>query len=296
MPIRLSCTNGRRGQQPHRVDTAITAAVPVPHGERSTSASAKIVTLRRSARSAAGRSGKNGAVDALQARLERMHDRRAPIRSRRLISMPARRSSGRCSASIGRPAASRRRWRRRRRRTRRPRGILPRRRASPSAPACSTNDGTLTKRDADSTALRLTVAAPAARVLESCPPARRRRSTRRARWPPGRRRCRPGHDQPALDRDRRHRDDAVAAHRAVALVVHEQHAGVGARRHRLGEDRAVHVGVAARLEHQRAAQMIRVRVRTHSRLSSIVLPRGDGKPSTISRSGSPAACASIVYA
>ena len=31
------------------LSTAITAAVPVPHGERSTSASAKIVTLRRCA-------------------------------------------------------------------------------------------------------------------------------------------------------------------------------------------------------------------------------------------------------
>ena len=33
------------------------------------------------------------------------------------------------------------------------------------------------------------------------------------------------------------------------------------RRHRLGEQRAVHVGVAARLEHQRAAQMIDVLLR-----------------------------------
>src|SRR2546428_3256988 len=33
---------------------------------------------------------------------------------------------------------------------------------------------------------------------------------------------------------------------------------------------------------------------THSRLSSIVLPCGEGKPSTIKRSGSPAACASMV--
>src|SRR5262249_14500249 len=33
--------------------------------------------------------------------------------------------------------------------------------------------------------------------------------------------------------------------------------------------------------------------RTHSRLSSIVRPRGDGNPSTTRRSGSPAACASI---
>src|SRR5471030_470026 len=33
---------------------------------------------------------------------------------------------------------------------------------------------------------------------------------------------------------------------------------------------------------------------THSRFSSMVLPRGEGKPSTTRRSGSPAACASIV--
>ena len=66
------------------------------------------------------------------------------------------------------------------------------------------------------------------------------------------------HQQTALERHRRHRDHAVAAHRAVALVVHEQHAGVGARQHRLGQDRAVHVRVPARLQHQRAPQVIRV--------------------------------------
>ena len=64
--------------------------------------------------------------------------------------------------------------------------------------------------------------------------------------------------QPALERDGRDGNDAVAAHRAVALVVHEQHARVRAWRHGLGEDRAVHVGVPARLEHQRPAQMIGV--------------------------------------
>ncbi len=69
----------------------------------------------------------------------------------------------------------------------------------------------------------------------------------------------PRHQQAALDRHRRHRDDAVAAHRAVAFVVHEQDAGMRAWRHRLGQ------------------------------------PSGDGKPSTIRRSGSPAACASIVF-
>jgi hypothetical protein len=41
---------------PIAASTAITAQVPVPHGERSTSASAKIVTLRRSPPSDDGRS------------------------------------------------------------------------------------------------------------------------------------------------------------------------------------------------------------------------------------------------
>jgi hypothetical protein len=40
--------------------------------------------------------------------------------------------------------------------------------------------------------------------------------------------------------------------------VHEQDAGMGARHHRLREDGPVHVRVAARLEHQRAAQVIGV--------------------------------------
>ena len=63
---------------------------------------------------------------------------------------------------------------------------------------------------------------------------------------------------------------------------------------RLGEQRAVHVGVAARLEHERAAQVVEpLHAPTPaSRASS--RPSGAGKPSTISRSGSPAACASIV--
>jgi hypothetical protein len=67
-----------------------------------------------------------------------------------------------------------------------------------------------------------------------------------------------GHDQAAFQRNRRHRNDAVPAHGAVALVVHEQHACVRARRHRLGEDRAVHVGMPARLQHQRPPQMVHV--------------------------------------
>ena len=62
----------------------------------------------------------------------------------------------------------------------------------------------------------------------------------------------------------------------------------------LGQQRAVHVGVAARLEHQRRAQVIAVapRPRRASRASSA--PRPSGKPSTMSRSGSPAVWASMV--
>jgi len=63
-------------------------------------------------------------------------------------------------------------------------------------------------------------------------------------------------DQPALDRHRRDGDDAVAAHGAPAFVVHEEHAGMRIARHRFGQQRAVHVGVSARFEDQRLAQVI----------------------------------------
>jgi hypothetical protein len=53
-------------------------------------------------------------------------------------------------------------------------------------------------------------------------------------------------------------DHAVTAHRAPAFVVHEEHAGNGRRAHGLGQQRAIHVGMAARLEHQRPSQMIDV--------------------------------------
>ena len=67
-----------------------------------------------------------------------------------------------------------------------------------------------------------------------------------------------GDDQPAFDRHRHDSDDAVAAHRAVALVVHEEHARVRVRMFRLGQQRAVHVRVAAGLQHQRGSQVVAV--------------------------------------
>ena len=67
-----------------------------------------------------------------------------------------------------------------------------------------------------------------------------------------------------------------------------------ARRNRLGEQRAVHVGVAARLEHQRAAQMVEVLGAPTRAWPSIVAPSGVGRPSTTRRRGSPAVWASMV--
>ena len=67
---------------------------------------------------------------------------------------------------------------------------------------------------------------------------------------------RAGRDEAAVDGHGRDRDDAVPAHRAPALVVHEQDAGVPIVGDRLGEQRAVHVRVAARLQHQRAPEVI----------------------------------------
>ena len=51
-------------------------------------------------------------------------------------------------------------------------------------------------------------------------------------------------------------DDAVAAHGAEAFVVQEEHAQIAVRRRRLGEEGAVHVGVAPRLPHERRAQVV----------------------------------------
>ena len=65
-----------------------------------------------------------------------------------------------------------------------------------------------------------------------------------------------GRQQPALECDGRDRDDAMAAHAAEPLVVHEQHAGVRARLRRLGENRTPHVRVPARLEHQDPAKPV----------------------------------------
>jgi hypothetical protein len=53
------------------------------------------------------------------------------------------------------------------------------------------------------------------------------------------------------------RDDRMAAHRAVAFVMQEEDVEVGGFRRR--DHRAIHVGVAARLEHQRRAQVIAIR-------------------------------------
>ena len=61
-----------------------------------------------------------------------------------------------------------------------------------------------------------------------------------------------------LDQAGRDRDHPVAAHRAVALVVHEQHGHVGVVAVRRQQDRAVHVAMAARLVHERAADVIGV--------------------------------------
>src|SRR2546428_849736 len=59
-----------------------------------------------------------------------------------------------------------------------------------------------------------------------------------------------------LERDGHEGDHAVAAHRAPALVVHEQDAGVAVGRHGLSGDCSIHVGVSARLEYQSAAQSV----------------------------------------
>ena len=65
-------------------------------------------------------------------------------------------------------------------------------------------------------------------------------------------------DNPALDRPRDERDRAVAARRRVARVVEEDDAEVGTLVLGLGHEAAVHVGVAARLVDQQAANIVGV--------------------------------------
>ncbi len=65
----------------------------------------------------------------------------------------------------------------------------------------------------------------------------------------------------AVDRPAGQRDRGVAAHRAVALVVHEQHGEVGLGMVGLDQQRAIHAVVAARLQHQPAPQMVEARLR-----------------------------------
>jgi hypothetical protein len=65
----------------------------------------------------------------------------------------------------------------------------------------------------------------------------------------------------AFDGDRRDRDNPVAAHRAPPFVVHEQHPGKRPGGDRFCQQRAVHIRMAAWLEHDRAAKMIDVLLR-----------------------------------
>ena len=82
-------------------------------------------------------------------------------------------------------------------------------------------------------------------------------------------------------------DDPVAAHGAVALVVHEEDADVGPGGHRRGEDAAVHVGMAPRLEHQRRAQVVEVLLHVPPAGQDGVARRTSGNPPVITRKGSP---------
>ena len=65
-------------------------------------------------------------------------------------------------------------------------------------------------------------------------------------------------DDAALDRPRDERDRAVAARGRVARVVEEDDAEVGALVLRLRDEAAVHVGVAARLVDEQAADVVDV--------------------------------------
>ena len=78
------------------------------------------------------------------------------------------------------------------------------------------------------------------------------------RLPPDRRRRLGRRVETLLDEAVRQGDDAVAAHRAVALVVHEQHRDVGIGALGRQQHRAVHVAMAPRLVHDHPADVVGV--------------------------------------
>src|SRR6266550_5040510 len=66
----------------------------------------------------------------------------------------------------------------------------------------------------------------------------------------------PWGQQAGLERHGDQRDDAVAAHRAPALVVQEEHSEVAVGCNGRCRDRAIHVRVTARLEHEGPAEAV----------------------------------------
>ena len=82
------------------------------------------------------------------------------------------------------------------------------------------------------------------------------------------------------------RDGAVPAHVHRAERLDEEHADVGPRRHRVGQDRAAHGGVAARLVEGHAEQVAAVRGQVLALLHREA-PGRRGTPSTMNRIGSP---------
>ena len=168
---------------------------------------------------------------------------------------------------------------------------MRRRRGTCAAPSCTgtprgrTNDGTLRNDTLDATRGRPSRHDRRARGRGSGPPAHRARARRRRRR---------GVDQPALEGHRDDGDDAVAAHRAVALVVHEQHAGVRSPARSGSVSSAPYMSAWPRGSSMSAGADDRVgRAPTRGARASCG-PSTCGKPSTMSRSGSPAVWASMV--
>ena len=189
--------------------------------------SADTVTFRRSARSSAGgpvkivpcKPGSRGSSGCTIA---------CDSSTTRAISIPTRRSSGRCAASIaeaGRFAVHDR---------------VERAAEGHVGPNCGCRRSSLTgSRRAGRTTGRSErdrSTALAAASVSRAPGWFRRACRTRCVLPSP-----PGIDQPPFERDRGHRDDAVPGHRRVPVVVHEEQAGVRSGRHRLGEHRAAHV-------------------------------------------------------
>ena len=224
--------------------------MPLPHGERSTSPSANTVTFRWTRLALA--LPEDDAVDVPQLGLERMDELvlRLELALELAAALDQPRQLRRLDALLDRCVE----------------GAAERDVDSRQTSVPQTNAGTLRKRTE-------THAPSRTRATVSSRPDGTSTTTRVSS----------SRDQqhPRFERPRDERDRAVPARRRVAGVVEEHDAEIGAVVLRLGDEAAVHVGVAARLVDEQLPQMIeplgRVAALLEDRVPAQLLPGHDAE-------------------